>query len=113
MTSEGDVQVVSQFVLRARRVAAHSLAQNRDSLRELAGFKFTANVALDGTFTTRRKLPDEEIFESLAARVRPFTLATEPIYSKTVFKALHRLLKTSPVPLGDDINERLSRLEAG
>lgn len=113
MTSESDVQVVSQFVLRARRVAAHSLAQNRDSLRELAGFKFTAHVTLDGTFTTRRKLPDEEIFESLAARVRPFTLATEPIYSEKVFKALHRLLKTSPVPLGDDINERLSRLEAG
>lgn len=112
MTSESDVKVVSQFVLRARRVAAHSLAQNRESLRELAGFKITGNVTLDGTFTTRRKLPDEEVFESLAARVRPFTLATEPIYSEKVFEALHQLLKSmrdSPI---DNIKGRLATLRA-
>jgi hypothetical protein len=111
MAPENDVQVVSQFVLRARRVAAHSLAQSLDSLRELAGFKITGHITMDGTFTSRRKLPDEEIFESLAARVRPFTLASEPIYSEKVFKALHQLLKRSPVSLSDNIKDQLAKLK--
>lgn len=106
-----DVDVVSQFVLRARRVAAHSLAQNTDSLRELAGFKITGQVKNDGSFIGRRRLPDEEAFESLAARVRPFTLGSEPIYAKKVFDALWRLQKASPVEVEDTLIERLLRLE--
>lgn len=113
MTPEDDARVVSQFVLRARRVAAHSLTQGRDSLKELAGLKINAQIKLDGTFTTRRTMPDEEIFESLAARVRPLTLASEPIYFKKVFEALNRLVQTSQVPLDPEMGNRLMSLLAG
>lgn len=112
MAPENDIQVVSQFVLRARRVAAHSLARSRDSLAELAVLKISGHLTLDGTFTTRHKLPDEEVFESLAARVRPFTLASEPIYFVKLFESLHRLLETSSASTGDEISNRLVKLRA-
>lgn len=39
------------------------------------------------------RLPEnEEVFESLASRVRPLTLPSEPVYHKVVFDAIDRLL---------------------
>ncbi|MGX9901326.1 hypothetical protein ACW0JT_18285 [Arthrobacter sp. SA17] len=75
--------------------------------------KIKGNIKLDGTFTTRRALPDEEVFESLAARVRPLTLASESIYFKKVFDALNRLVQSSPAPLDPEMGNRLTALLAG
>jgi hypothetical protein len=38
------------------------------------------------------ELPPEEAFESLAARLRPFTMRKEPVYWETVLDALEKLL---------------------
>lgn len=41
---------------------------------------------------TRRLPKDEEVFESLASRVRPLTVKSEPVYYVKVFDALSELL---------------------
>ncbi|NJC23628.1 hypothetical protein BJ994_002704 [Arthrobacter pigmenti] len=110
MNDEKDVRIVSQFVLRARRVAAHSLAQERGKLETFAGFKIDGQVTSEGVMSMRRELPDEEVFESLAARVRPMTLEREPIYFKETFKALHRLLESSDKAPSEEMGERLAQL---
>lgn len=42
----------------------------------------------------RMELPPEEAFESLAARLRPFTMRKETVYWETVLDALERLLSS-------------------
>lgn len=81
------LSVLDRFVLRARRIAAHSLARDREELAALSQLKFDGQLSLDGTMTFRRTLPDEEIFESLAARLRPLLVPGETVFHKKVFKA--------------------------
>jgi hypothetical protein len=64
--------IVGAFVLRARRVLAHSLCVDEPSLKTLADGAFYA-IRRDGAESVQRRLPNEEILESLAARVRPLT----------------------------------------
>lgn len=85
-------QTLRRFVLRARRIAAHSLATEPDVLRGLADFTLAGSLALDGTIELRRRLPDEEIFESLAARLRPVLLGSESIYHEKVLTAIEGTL---------------------
>jgi hypothetical protein len=67
-------------------------------------------LAADGSVTVRRSLPaDEEVFESLAARVRPLTLDIEPIYYKKVLSALWKLLDAAPAATAQQ-REQLERL---
>src|SRR5688572_4273804 len=81
--------VLSRFVLRARRIAAHSLVQDRAKLRSHASGTFKGTLDMTGKLTMVQELPDdEEAFESLAARLRPLTVRSEPIYFVKVFAAL-------------------------
>jgi len=81
--------VLSRFVLRARRIAAHSLVQDRAKLQSHASGTFKGTLDTTGTLTMVQELPDdEEAFESLAARLRPLTVRREPIYFGEVFAAL-------------------------
>jgi len=81
--------VLSRFVLRARRIAAHSLVQDRAKLRSHASGTFKGTLDMTGKMTMVQELPDdEEAFESLAARLRPLTVRSEPIYFVKVFAAL-------------------------
>ncbi|WNV82897.1 hypothetical protein [Umezawaea sp. Da 62-37] len=108
-----DEQTVARFVLRARRVKAHSLVQDHGNLAERLKEKLTFRLTVDGSGTVSRSLPaDEEIFESLAARVRPLTLASEPIYYEKVIEALERLLAAAP-EVTTEQRERLDELRAG
>lgn len=68
MRTEHDTKVVSAFVRRLQRVAAHSLIRDDrgEFLNDLALVTFTATPNGDGTMTIRQRLPDEERFESLA-----------------------------------------------
>lgn len=84
---------LKRFVLRARRIAAHSLASDRRTLAKLADFTMNAILAVDGSITIRRNIPDEEIFESLAARLRPVLLGSESIYLDKVLAAIDDLLE--------------------
>jgi hypothetical protein len=69
-------------------------------------------LAADGSVTVRRSLPaDEEVFESLAARVRPLTLDREPIYYQKVLGALRRLLRAAESTTAQHV-EQLDQLAA-
>ncbi|WP_329331167.1 hypothetical protein OG866_44565 [Streptomyces sp. NBC_00663] len=65
------------FVLRARRVEAHSLAADWDELVALAGATYTVTVLETGEAHFRQELPAEEVVESAAARIRPLLLETD------------------------------------
>jgi hypothetical protein len=78
---------VEAFVLRARRVLAHSLCEDEEGLTYLADGAWFAKRQ-DGVESISRQLPAEETVESLAARVRPLILQRDPVHYGTVLKAL-------------------------
>lgn len=99
------------FIVRARRVKAHSLVRDVAGLKELAAvrFKFVVDDLASGQGRRFAELADEEAIESLAARVRPVILEREPVHWAVVVKALRRLAH-----LRDDqvVQEELKRLKA-
>lgn len=103
---------IDLFVLRARRIAAHSMAKDRAALRRLGQFTMSGTIALDGTMEMTRSLPEEEVFESLAARVRPLLLKTESVHYVAVLDAIEERLLTADLPIDDKsaLNEDLAKL---
>lgn len=87
-------EAVQQFVLRARRIAAHSLAQPPEQLTKLAHEVLSGTIDFTGMLTTVQTLPDEETLESLIARVRPLTVQSEPIHHAKVLEAIVTLIGT-------------------
>lgn len=53
----------------------------------------TGSLALDGSIELRRSLPDEEVFESLAARLRPVLLPSESVHHEKVLTALESIVE--------------------
>lgn len=114
-TREADVQLVADFVRRLRRVALHPLALDDqvdeptplpgDLVRKLMKVEIQAEVRSDGTATLRSPLPDEVQFESLATRVRAFTLTKDRLYWPKALAALDRLTGL------EDMALRLSSLD--
>ncbi|BBY15100.1 hypothetical protein [Mycolicibacterium litorale] len=100
---------LQRFVLRARRVLAHSLVRDDlDLLNEVARGTFKIAVETNretGESTHRLKiqLPPEEAFESLAARLRPFTIGKESVYWSSVLDALEKLLSKETLASTVDI----------
>lgn len=86
-TDEELIGVVEAFVLRARRVLAHSLCADMEALGNLADSGWYA-IRKDGLESIQRLLPSEETLESLAARVRPLILQKEPVQHGYVLNAL-------------------------
>ncbi|OCI32903.1 hypothetical protein [Oerskovia enterophila] len=78
---------IEAFVVRARRVEAHSLARDRGKLNEFSrgGLKVVSDGA---TLALVRSFPDEETMESAAARVRPILLSDEDCYLPSVLKSI-------------------------
>lgn len=83
---------VEQFVLRARRIEAHPLAQDDDALKRWAESGMGMLVRDGQTYLTFTA-PPEELMESAAARVRPLLLNEDPVYVPTVMKALSYLVR--------------------
>lgn len=109
MDQESDDETLERFVLRARRIQAHSLVQDWEGLRRHAEGSIEGHLDLSGRISVTRRLPeDEEAFESLASRVRPLTLEREPIYHEKVFGALERSI--DPETCSDAQQVRLSHL---
>lgn len=109
MVAISDEETLRRFVLRARRVQAHSLVQSWDELLYHASGKFQGLIDISGRTSITRRLPnDEEIFESLASRVRPLTVKSEPVYYLKVFDVIDRALSDSEV--GDSQRARLGEL---
>lgn len=95
-------QALRRFVLRARRIQAHSLVRDRKKLAELAQLQYEVAITDEGTVEMRQRLPDEEVFESLAARLRPLVLQSESVYYETVLDALDSVLAEATA---EDIEE--------
>ncbi|MDI9941391.1 hypothetical protein SIM91_02090 [Rhodococcus opacus] len=83
---------LAAFVLRARRVKAHSLYQDFEKLERVGSVQFDLDVTSDGVWMTQ-SLPPEEVVESAAARVRPLLLQTEDAHHQKVLKALKWMLR--------------------
>lgn len=98
MARMDDDETLRRFVLRARRVQAHSMVQDWDDLLRHARGSFDGRLELSGQMTiTRRLPPDEEVFESLASRVRPLTVRSEPVFYVKVFDAIERVIGNADV----------------
>lgn len=80
-------ETLRRFVIRARRVEAHSLVKNNQVLKYVQP-KFRLTYSEEQDVKIEYLMPDEEIFESLAARVRPCMLNSEPVYLGKVFDAI-------------------------
>ncbi|MBN1092725.1 hypothetical protein JKP75_09270 [Blastococcus sp. TML/M2B] len=104
-------RTLNRFVLRARRIEAHSLARDRRSLSALSDFSLTGQLHLDGTMEMRRALPDEEAFESLAARVRPVLVKSESVFQANVLKAIQAAVDVSQSEVPADLLRRLADLK--
>lgn len=104
------VRVVKAFILRARRIRAHSLAQDAKLLMALQHPRFTVHMdAATGATRITTALPPEEQVESAAARVRPLILNGEDTYHGTVMKALGYFVKDAG--LTGDITGTLAALK--
>lgn len=83
--------ILRRFVIRARRVEAHSLVQNQSVLKYMNP-SFTLRYKEGYSPQMRYIMPEQEIFESLAARTRPCILESEPVYLDKVFRSIEMLL---------------------
>ena len=90
---------IAAFVPRARRVEAHSLAQDLDALLRLARMSFPVLIdRVNGTATMVQELPPEEQVESAAARVRPLILNNDPTFHAKFTNALGYFLRAADAP---------------
>ena len=85
LTSE---EILGRFVVRARRVEDHSLVKSGD-IECYATPEVTFNVTEAGNVSIQHHVcTDEEAIESLAARLRPFIVKSEPIYLLKILNAI-------------------------
>lgn len=91
---ERHLAVLKRFVIRARRVEEHSLAEDRALLHDWASAKMQyRQVEGEPTGTLRWQLPPEEPLDSLAARCRPFILQNDEVYWHKVLSAVGYFLR--------------------
>jgi hypothetical protein len=101
---------VQAFVLRARRVRAHSLASDMKKLFELQKPKFVVHLnPATGEQRVTIPIPDEEQVESAAARLRPLLLEREAAYHGKVMAALLYFARKDSAP--DEYVRRLRNLQ--
>jgi len=89
---------LERFVLRARKVMAHSLIREQKELIQTLvsgdyNIRMRKNLQTgEREARTLRELPPEEAFESFVARLRPFTMRDEPVYWEHVLDAIEDLV---------------------
>lgn len=96
MNKNNAMITINKFILRAKRVESHSLLKDINILRRYAE---TESKIIFSKESNKAKLiielpPDEEVFESLVSRIRPFILRSEPIFYEKIFSALEFILET-------------------
>ncbi|WP_432624787.1 hypothetical protein [Bifidobacterium sp.] len=84
-------EILYRFVVRARRVEAHSMVRDH-SVEKYVNPSMRVEYKEGQPVRIKYIMPDQEIFESLAARTRPCILASEPIYLDKVFSSIDSLL---------------------
>lgn len=101
--------VLEAFVVRSRRVDAHSLMTDPEKV--LAMSKGEMKLQLISQSSERflvQDLPSEEVLESAAARLRPLILKEDPVYWGKALKALGYFLRDNNDP---EIQGPLSELK--
>lgn len=93
--SPKQVLTLERFVLRARRVGAHSLVAG-EGLDDLVKVKWVFRGSDSEPTRMQWTPPDEERFESLAARLRPLVLGAESIHYSKVIEALRLVVGAEP-----------------
>ncbi len=90
---------LTAFVLRARRVRAHSLAQDLAALHKLQHpqWKITRRTNSD-TVMLRTEYPPEEQVESAAARIRPLLLEDDDTHFSKAIAALKYFAREGGAP---------------
>lgn len=109
-TREESIDTLERFVVRARRIEAHSLVKSR-KVNEYVQPNFSLHF--DGPAVSMRlnSLPeDEEVFESLAARIRPCIVDSEPIQLEKVVAAVRVL--TTGAGLAESQSKLLDEIDA-
>jgi hypothetical protein len=117
------VRTLVAFVARLRRISLHPLAlqDDREFLNKLYTVEMKTEVRSDGTAMLRSPLPDEVQFESLATRVRPFTIKSDPTYYVRTLEALNQLTDLNDPQIANnakrlrkdwDVTDRTSRTRA-
>lgn len=90
------------FVLRARRIRAHSLSKDAALLQKLLNPSGTIQLNPEnGETTLTWNLPPEEQVESAAARVRPLILNDEVTYHAKVMNAISYFANKANLPAMD------------
>lgn len=85
-------EILCRFVVRARRVASHSMVKD-GSYRKFATGKLSVRFIEGVQPSIKHELPaDQEVFESLASRLRPCIVRSEPIFLGKVFASLDLLI---------------------
>ncbi|OFJ51750.1 hypothetical protein BEL07_21235 [Mycolicibacterium grossiae] len=99
--------MIEGFLLRTRRVMAHSLIREQAALiTKLHKGEVTIMVEVntktdEESHRLQAEYPPEEALESLASRVRPLVLSSEPIYYAKMLDALEQVAGT------DSLNEEI------
>ncbi|WP_433679695.1 hypothetical protein [Nocardia sp. CA-119907] len=97
-------QRLKAFVLRARRITAHSLwREQKELLEKLHAGQMNVTVTLDHqtgevTYVHREEFPEEELLESLAARIRPLILKSEELYDSRVLDSIAARVPAASFP---------------
>ncbi|WP_406716833.1 hypothetical protein QEV01_06320 [Trueperella pyogenes] len=82
-------ETLERFVIRARRVENNSLVKSGD-VERYATPKMTYSVTESGDASIQHHVcADEEAVESLATRLRPFIVKSEPIYLPKILEAIY------------------------
>lgn len=90
------LKTLASFVLRARRIEAHSLAADKVKLQKLSSGEITIEVVPSEQKTYLiQELPPEEVIESAAARVRPLIMQDDPTHHSKVMSALGYFTRNS------------------
>lgn len=82
---------VGRFVVRVRRVLANPLAEDDEQLRR--AHNVNLGVTHDDRTIVTDWLPDEAALESLASRLRPLLLASDPVHYSNAFASMGALLR--------------------
>lgn len=85
------LEILRRFVVRARRVEAHSMVRDH-SVEKYADLSRRIRPRKGRGDLVGIEMPDQEVFESLAARVRPCVLNTESVFLEHVFDSIDTLL---------------------
>lgn len=110
MTKVDETARLSAFVRRLRRIEAHPLIaeDGGDLVRTLRKTQFKAMVyPQTGEVVLKFELPDEVQFESLAARLRPMTLAKDTLGHAKVMDALDAMTAGSDDPRVAEANAKV------